>query len=263
MTVKKDGYSTTAPKIGTEGYLSYNLTDVLEIGQFVCSEAGSGTYEDIVDDDVKYDAIVEGSDLVVRVNSPKGINSASDIDVTIVGTDSEDAETTGTATILALSAMDQSWEVTSSTEYGFKTITSVTISEGDGLIGDGFDIAIMPNADNDTEIGHAQGCDAGAATGEKAIYDHLDKTHSKVIRGDRSFTISQLLKNHKDGLLRIKNRSVSVKQEVKDDSGNVATETYIWGTCQLASSQTFPASAAEDDMTVAAEGTYGKLYVFS
>jgi len=263
MATKKDGHGTTSPKIGTEGYFSYNIIDAINIGSFVCSEAGSGTYENVTDDTVKYEAFPDGGgDLVVRVNSPKGTTSASDTVVTITGAGDVTDPMTGTATIPSKSAMDQSFEVTPETEgEAFVRIDGVTITNG--LLGDGFDIAILPDAANDVDLGHAQGVDAGAATGVKAIYDHLDKTHDKVIRGDRSLSVSQLLKNHQDGLLHIKNRSVCLKMEIKDDSGNVSTETYVWGTCQLAPSQTFPASAAEDDMTVAAEGTYGKLYVFS
>lgn len=250
-----NGQRTEVVKLQLESNLSFNRTLIKEVGKFVFDSPGSGTYSA----DADYTAPVSGDNLIVRANQP--IKSTSAIAVTITGQDEVGGALTGTATIGALVPEGQSYEVVPNVVgKKFKTITSITATNG--IKGDGFDVAVLPDADDDVEIVFDQGLNAQLGKEVKPIYKKYDLDHNKRIRGDHTLTIGQFYMNNLDSLPLIHNRDVVIRQDFKDDGGNAITEVRYYNKCRL--SVTVESPAAEDgEVTCNAEGTFGKAYIFS
>lgn len=249
----KHGNATNVVKLELENILLYNTGAIKDIGKFIFDSAGSGTYT------AGADALeTTGDDLVVRAN--QAIKSTSAIGITIVGTDQTAAALTGTATIAALVSEDQSYEVVVPAGKKWKTITSVTCSNG--VRGDGFDLAVLPASANDVILQYDQGISANPGKEVKAIYDKFVLAHNKRIRGDRTLTVTVFYENALKGLSRIHNRDVTLIQQVKDDGGNAVSEYRYYEKVRLSVPLDFP-SAPDGEATVKADGTYGRCFVFS
>jgi len=252
-----DGHGTPLiTKTGLETSLYGNSGIVDEVGYYACSSAGSGTWHASSD----YALPDAGEDLVVRARSK--ILSTTDMVVTITGTDADDAELTGAATIAAGVPEDTSYSVVPSvTGKVFKTITTITATGG--LAGDGFDVSVLPDDGDDTLIKFHQGVDTGAASAVKAIFQHWELDHNKRTRGDRSLSISDLHTTHTSGMSYFTGADVTLRVDVNDDGRDQATTVVYLAKCRLYPKRTFPGNDSEDSVTDAFEGTYGKIYNFS
>ena len=262
MSVILNGHSTSVVKNGLESILYYNLTKVQDVGRFLAESAGSGTYT--ANDggtsflNGAYTLPSTGENICVRANAK--IESTSAIGVTIVGTDQNDAPMTGQATIGAQVSEGQAYEVVPTVAgKRFKTITSVTISNG--VLGDGFQICVLPKAADNVEILYDEGFEANPGKEVKAIYHKFELAHTKRTRGDKTMSISAKYTNNLEGIPKIHNREVSIVQEFHDDGGNSPSETIIIDKCRLSVPRSTPAE--DGDVSIKAEGTYGRMFIFS
>lgn len=252
-----DGNRTAVVKLQLESRWSFNRTLVKWVGKFIVSAAGSGTYYQ----GTGYDSLdsTNGDDVVVRANQP--IKSASAMVVTITGTDQNDAALSASATIAAYAPEGQSYQVIpTDTTKKFKTITTVTTTNG--ILGDGFDVAVLPASANDVEIKFDQGGSPTLGTEVKPIYDKYDLDHNKRIRGDHTLTINSFYTNNLSGIPLIHNRDVVFRQDFHDDGGNAITEVRYYDMCRLSVKVETPA-AEDGEVTANAEGTFGKALIFS
>lgn len=247
-----NGQATAVTKIGLETYLYYNTGTIEDVGVYASAGSGTGTF-------TPGDAVLPsgGADLMLRTNVP--IKSEQDMVVTVTGTDDADAALTGSATIGAEVAEGQAYVVTPNTAgKKFKTVTTVTATNG--VLGDGFELCTMLNHDNDQEIGLAESANVDPGTEIKPIYSHYDLFCNKRIRGDKKLTITSLYRANTLDLSKIHNRDVVVRIDIKDDGGNVATETWLLDKCRLGVKKDFPAGS--DDVKESAEGTFGRRFIF-
>jgi len=250
-----DGHSTAVVKLQLESVISYNMGLIKDVGKFVCSAPGSGTFTP----DADYSLPASGENLVVRAN--QNINSETDIGITITGTGSDNAALVGNAVIKAQVAEGQSYQVVPNRDgIKFKTISSVVISNG--ILGDGFDICVLPDSANDEVIAFDQGLTINPGKEIKPIYDKYNLDHNKRIRGDRTMSLSGFYTNNYTGLARINNREVTLRQDFKDDGGNSITEVVYVDKVRLGVTREAP-SADDGECTVKGEGSYGRLFIFS
>ncbi len=250
-----NGHSTSVVKIQLESVISYNLGLISDVGKFEVTAAGSGDYTA----DPDYTLPTSGENLVLRCTS--GVKSTTNIGVTIVGTDQSSAAVTGQVTIPAGVAEGQSFNVVPTVDgKRFKTITSVTISGG--VFGDGFELCVLPPEANDVEIGFDQGLTTNVGKEVKPIYRKYDLDHNKRVRGERTLSLSAFYTNNLEGLARINNRDVTIRQDFKDDGQASATEVIYIDTCRLGITRESP-SADDGECQCKGEGTYGRLFMFS
>lgn len=252
---KLDGQGTQVTKLGVEHYASYNFDPIKDVGKFVFSEAGSGTYT--ADPDFTHDTVV-GNDFVIRASNP--IKSTSDIGVTINGTKPGGGAIVGNATIKKNVPEGQSYSVVVSGSFKFASITSVACSNG--LFGDGFEVLVLPAEANDVPIKYLEGINPSEGTTVKPVYDHYDKDHDKRIRGENRLTLTALYIKNDEGLSRIKNRDVVLRIDTKDDGQPGITEVVYYDKCRLGVSVETP-SAPDDHIRDRAEGSFGRRLAFS
>lgn len=249
------GHSTEEIKQQIESVISYNFGAIRDVGEVVMSAPGSAAYTE----DDEYDLPDLGADIIIRTN--QNIVSEQDMVVTITGTDGASQPLTGTATIGARVAESQSYNVIPSTvDAKFKTITNVAVTNG--IAGDGFDICVLPDEDDDVEIAFDQGLSLQKGTQVKPVYRKFELDHTKRIRGENTLTISQWYVHNKDGLARISNREVTLIQHIKDNGGNQATEVRYIEKCRLGISLEAP-SDENGELTANGEGSYGREFIFS
>jgi len=246
-----DGNSTSVVKNGLESILYYALAAIEDVGKVVVEAPNSGTYTE----DDEYDLPATGEDLVARCTSK--INPDTNLNVTVIGTDQDDAALTGTFTIEKGVAAGQSYSVTpGTTGKRFKTVSSV-FGTG-GALGDGFTLNVLPKTF--TEVCFIEGFDLNEGTTTRPIFKRYDVDHNKRTRGDKRITVNAKYTNHLEGLARIKDRDVTLKVAIHDDGGDLATELFYIDTVRLSTPISVP---EEDDATIRGEGNYGRYFVFS
>jgi len=138
------GNSTTDTKIAAQSRVYYNLNAIERVGKVVMTAVASATWTE----NTAYTLPDAGLDLAVRTRV--AIVSASDMVVTVSGTDSLDAAIEGVATIEAQVAPGQAYELVVSGGEAFKTVTGVTATNG--VIGDSFDILTMPDRSGSNDV---------------------------------------------------------------------------------------------------------------
>lgn len=250
-----NGLATSVVKLQLESVLNYNLGLIHDVGSFLSSGPGSGTFTA----NSKYTLPASGQDLVIRANT--NIFSATDIVVTVTGLDQTSGALTGTATIKANAAEGQAYQVIPGTSGKlFKTVTSIAITNG--VLGDGFDISVLPDSANDVPIAFDQGLTTNPGKEVKGIYRKYNLDHTKRIRGDRTITIGSFYTNNYEGVAAIHNRVCTLVQRFYDNGRQTATESVWIDQAQLGVVRESPASE-DSEVTAKGEGIYGRLFIFS
>lgn len=252
---KLDGHSTDVTKIGLESVLSYNLGVIEDVGILAVTAPGSGTYTD----DPDHALPSSGQNLVLRVNVP--IKSAAAIVVSVVGTDQAALPVTGNVTIPAYSPEGQSFDVvpTLSTQR-FASVTSVTFTNG--VAGDGWTLNVLPLAANDQEICYIENITPSIGETIKPIFCNYELRHNKRLRAENGLSIQGFYVNNYEGLPAINQREVTLREDIKDDGGNSITEVRYYELVRLGVT-TDKSADGSDNIRAKAEGSFGRLFIFS
>ena len=264
MSNPLNGQGTSVTKIGYEAVLSYNFGIINDAGQFVVSGANAGTFSATSSFNLApYSLPSSGENLVVRANVP--INSLTDMVVTIAGLDGAGTPVacTGVATIKALSPRHQSFEVRAAIGGGaqlFSSITGVTITNG--VVGDGFDISVLPHSANDVELLYREAITPNLGTPIKPIYNRYDLKHVKRLRPENKLTVSAFYTNNAQGLSLIDDRYVTLREDIHDDGGNAISEVRYFERCRLIVTVDV-AAAGDASITGKAEGFFIRQFIFS
>lgn len=254
--IQLDGASTSVVKLQLESVLFYNLGLIQDVGSFLCSSPGSGTYTPAPGTTPLDQSL--GSDVVIRANI--GIQSTLDIGVTVTGTDQASSPLTGTATIKASVAEGQAYCVITAANKHFKTITGITISNG--AAGDGFDVCILPAQANDVLMAFDQGISTNPGKEVKPIYQKYNLSHNKRIRGDLTISVGSFYTNNYENIARIHNRQVTLIQKYEDNGRQNVTEYIYIDKVQLGVVRDTP-SGETSECNVKGDGHYGRLFIFS
>ena len=254
-----NGNGTAVPKVGLESYFSYVIlsTEGMQtVGEFICSEAGSGTYTAEADPAPVF--ATGGENLFVRCTV--AIESLSAIGVTITGTKAGGGAATGTVTIPAQSGQDQSFEVVLAVAgETFVTVTGITISNG--VAGDAFEIIIKPDMSGAIDMNYVEGLDVDPGIGVKDIWTHYDVGATKKTRGNRRISVNGIYETAARNLSKINGRNILLIEEVKDDGGASITETSLYDKARLTVKRNVPGD--ENEVKEAAEGSYTRKLHFS
>lgn len=255
MAAPANGNATSTVKHGQEAYISRNFGTIDDVGAFVVSSPGSGTWSA----DADYVFPVAGADLVLRVaNQP--IFSAVDMPVIVTGTAQGGGALLGSCTIKANAPEDTAYIITPSTPAAkFASITGVTT--GGGVAGDGFEICVLPDSANDVEMCYVQDLDLQRGKTVKGIYCHFTLMHNKKLRGDRTMSATIWYTQNMEGFSLINNRDVTLRIDLKDDCGNLITESIYVDLARIGVSWTKPA-ADDGEITSKGDGTFGRRFVF-
>ncbi|OHB80542.1 MAG: hypothetical protein A2W31_06810 [Planctomycetes bacterium RBG_16_64_10] len=261
MAAPVNGNKTSTVKLGQEGFISRNFGVIEDLGSFIVTVPGSGTWTADADGAavIAVTPFAPEGQLVVRVaNQP--IYSQSAMVVDVAGTDESGDPLHGYCTIDANAPEDQAYVLSWAGAEAFKTITGVTTSNG--VAGDGFEIALLPNPANDVEMCYVQDLNMDRGTTVKAVYCHFTLMHNKKLRGERKFSGTIWYTNHMEGFALIGNRDVTLRIDIKDDAGNTITETIYVDKARFGPSLAKP-GGDDAEWTSKADGVYGRLFVFS
>ena len=255
--------ATTVTKIGYEAVLSYNLGHFNDVGQFTFSGPGAGTFNTLSEFNsppfTAFSLPSSGENLVVRANVP--IQSASDIVVTIIGTNDSSAPCTGTATIKAYSPRGQAYNVAISGAAGqlWKTVTSVSATNG--VLGDGFDVSVVPHYQDDNELLYIEQITPTLGNAIKPIYNRYTLMHVKRIRLENKISIGAFYTNQRDNLTAIDDRYVTLRMDIHDDGGNQITETRYFDRARMIINVDQAADGAEN-IRGKADGFFIRQFIF-
>ena len=250
-----DGNSTAVSKTSAENKLSYNFGLMGYVGKFVATAAAAGTFTAADPSPIE----VGGNALKVRTRVP--IQSATDISLSLVGTDTSDVAMTGTVTVEARAKAGRAFDVTATDS--FKTLTSLVVSGA--VAGDSVDIGFLPDVADNVLLGLEQGFDVNDGQGVKGIRDKTDYAvidHNKRQYGDATISIAALYQNGEKGLSAIADREVTLFREVVDDTGESVTETEVIEGARLAVATASPADGNES-VTQQGQGSFKRSWIFS
>ena len=255
MSAPVNGLKTITVKHGQEAFIQRNFGTIDDVGSYLSSAAGSGTYTA----DADYVFPGAGADLVLRV-ADQPIFSATDMVVAVEGTAVGGGALEGWATVKANSPEDQAYTVATPASAKFASVTSMSATNG--VLGDKVEVLVLPNPANDVEMCYIQDLSLERGKTVKAVYCHFTLMHNKRLRGERNMSATIWYTHHMEGLALITDRDVTLRIDIKDDCKNTITETIYVDKARIGVSWSKPAGD-EGEVTSKGDGTFGRLLVFS